>query len=278
MKKVKANVPKARPFLKWAGGKTKLLPELRKRVPASYGTYYEPFLGGGSLFFDLAPTRARLSDVNSELTCAYHMVRDQVEDLIRILHNLELDYRKHKSEFYYKMRAIPPITLKPIERAARMIFLNKTCFNGLYRVNKLGKFNTPEGKFKTFPLICDENNLRLCSGALGAADIVCDDFRDALLSPQSGDFVYLDPPYVPVSDTASFVGYAKGGFGPKDQKDLVEEAKRLKDRGILVCLSNSGTEKVAELYKDFEIKTVEMRRNINSRADKRENVNEYLIW
>jgi DNA adenine methylase len=268
---------KARPFLKWAGGKTRLLPELRKRIPESYGTYFEPFLGGGSLFFDLAPERSVLSDVNPELVKTYTAVRDDIEKLIQLLKIHAHDHSRFGASYYSQIRSLDPSIMPDADRAARMIYLNKTCFNGLWRVNKAGRFNTPMGKFKTPPTICDEVNLRRCSLALRRSKIVKKDYQVIVSSAKSSDLVYFDPPYVPVSTTANFSAYAKEGFGPADQKKLAALAMELKLRGVSVLLSNSGTETVAALYKSFAVKVVKMRRNINCSGDSRGEVNEYLI-
>ena len=277
MKKTIEKIVKARPFLKWAGGKTRLLPELRKLVPISFDTYYEPFLGGGSLFFDLAPRKAVLSDINPELVTTYRTVRDHVGELIDLLEESAAEYAKSGTRHYAFVRALDPAELTNSERAARMIFLNKTCFNGLYRVNQKGQFNTPPGKFKSTPTICDEENLLLCSIALKNAKLDRCGFEQAIDRMRDGDFAYFDPPYVPLSDTANFTSYAKEGFGPAEQKKLAELVGSCKAIGVRVLVSNSGTKKVAELYKDFEVQAVTMRRNINCVGDGREPVKEYLI-
>lgn len=270
-------IAKARPFLRWAGGKTRLLPELRLRAPAKYGTYFEPFLGGGSLFFDLAPERAVLSDVNPELVNAYLTVRNNVEALIVQLGTLSHGYKQRGCAHYLDVRALSLGSLDEVSRAARLIYLNKTCFNGLYRVNKKDQFNTPPGKFASPPTICDADNLRSCSVALSKATLHVCDYASATVRMSRGDFVYFDPPYVPVSKTANFTSYAKEGFGPAEQKKLAEMAEKLKYRGVLVLLSNSGTDEVAKLYENFEVEEVKMRRNINCSAGKRGLVKEYLI-
>jgi DNA adenine methylase len=269
---------KARPFLKWAGGKTRLLPELRKRVPSSYGTYYEPFLGGGSMFFDLAPARAVLSDANLDLVRTYIAVRDDVDGLIDRLLAHARDHALSGKDHYTMVRFLDPRRMTDVNCGARMIYLNKTCFNGLWRVNKSGLFNVPMGKFKTPPTICDEDNLRLCSAALKGKVIDYLRWEEIEQRVDYGDFVYFDPPYVPVSTTANFTGYTKDRFGPDDQKRLAHLAIRLHRNGAHVLVSNSGTPEVADLYgKGFKISTVRMRRNINCSAGKRGEVNEYLI-
>ena len=271
---------KARPFIKWAGGKGKLVPELLKRVPASYGVYREPFLGGGALFFALAPKRAVLSDINPSLYVAYRAVQAEVESVITFLKALEEGHVKWGLDHYLKIRALDEAKVSDgAELAARMIYLNKTCFNGLWRVNKKGKFNVPRGRFAFPPTICDEENLRACSVALQGADIVLGDFRETLSRARKKDFVYLDPPYVPMSKTANFTAYTKEGFGMEDQQDLATLAKFIVDRGAHVLLSNAGNSTVSNLYSKtmFKIEEVSMRRNINCVGEGRETVVEYLI-
>jgi len=272
--------PKARPFIKWAGGKSKLLPELLKRVPASYGVYREPFLGGGALFFALSPKRAVLSDINPSLYATYRAVQANVEGVIDSLKALEEGHVRGGLEHYLKIRAIDEAQISDgASIAARMIYLNKTCFNGLWRVNKKGKFNVPMGRFASPPTICDEENLRACSGALQGADIVLGDFRETLSRARKRDFVYLDPPYVPMSKTANFTAYTKEGFGMTDQQDLATLTKFVVDRGAHVLLSNAGNSTVSSLYPKtmFKIEEVSMRRNINCVSEGRVSMVEYLI-
>lgn len=267
----------ARPFLKWAGGKAQLLPELLKRVPAKFGTYHEPFLGGGALFFALHPLRACLSDANADLVRTYQTVRDHVGELIECLSAF---VAKHCEQQYYDVRADHNSGEGgDVDCAARMIYLNKTCFNGLYRVNASGGFNVAVGKFKSPPTICDDENLRACSEALKGCEIVCSDFRPILRGVSvSGDFVYLDPPYVPVSTTANFTAYTKAGFGPEDQNCLAALAGAAKARGIRVLVSNAGDEATAAMYRSAGLMTemVTARRNINCSAGARGPVGEVL--
>lgn len=267
-----------KPFLRWAGGKTKLLPELLAHVPASIQTYYEPFLGGGALFFALRPKKAVLSDINPDLVQAYISVRDDVERLLSILKMHAREHTKRGKDYYLKVRALNTTHLSSVEWAARAIYLNKTCFNGLWRVNKKGIFNVPLGKFKTPPKICDEENLLACSEALKGAEIYSCSF-DKLIpaSCQKGDFVYLDPPYVPLSKMSDFTAYSKEGFGSADQLSLSIAVKEIKKKKVDFILSNAGCPEVKELYKDFKIEEVLMRRNINSKADLRGHVVEYLV-
>jgi DNA adenine methylase len=260
-----------RPFLKWAGGKGQLLAELRTLVPALRGRYFEPFLGGGALFFDLLPKRSVLSDVNAEIVACYATVRDCVDELIRSLkkHRYDVDH-------YYAVRDSDPAALSPVDRAARTIFLNKTGFNGLYRVNSSGKFNVPFGRYAK-PLICDEPNLRACSAALAKTEIVTCDFEESASRAKRGDFVYFDPPYVPLSRTAAFTAYARGGFGRDQQQRLANVFDRLARRGVHVLLSNSDVPAIRELYADYRIDVVKAARAINSKGSRRGPVSEVLV-
>jgi DNA adenine methylase len=263
------------PFLKWVGGKRQLLPELQKYVPASFGRYYEPFVGGGALYFDLLPKRAVLSDSNLRLIRTYQAIQKNVEGVIRLLSTYP-----YESDFYYRLRAVNPSTLSDTKLAAWFIYLNRAGFNGLYRVNRQNQFNVPFGRY-TNPTICDATTLRACARALQGASrtwIQCLDFSAAIDLAQRGDFVYFDPPYVPLSATSSFTAYAAGGFGPEEQVRLRDTARTLKDRGVSVLLSNSSAPYVYELYKKgFKIHEVDARRAINSNAKKRGAVKELLI-
>jgi DNA adenine methylase len=260
-----------RPFLKWAGGKGQLLAELRVRIPALRGRYFEPFLGGGALFFDLLPKKGVLSDVNAEIVECYATVRDRVDELVRALkkHRYDVDH-------YYAVRDADPAGLSPVERAARTIFLNKTGFNGLYRVNSKGKFNVPFGRYAK-PLICDEANLHACSAALAKVELVTCDFEESASRAKKGDFVYFDPPYVPLSRTATFTAYARGGFGRDAQARLAGVFDRLARRGVRVLLSNSDVPEIRELYRAYRIHVVKAARSINSKGSRRGPVSEVLV-
>jgi DNA adenine methylase len=261
----------ARPFIKWAGGKRQLLPELLRRVPPRMGRYFEPFVGGGALFFALRPKRAVLADVNDRLIRTYKGVRDQVEDVIERLRSYPYD-----SKFYYEMRAQEIDSRSDAELAAWFIYLNRTGYNGLYRVNRENRFNVPFGRY-TNVTICDESNLRACSAALAGVELLCADFEVARRA-KKGDFVYFDPPYVPLSATSSFTGYTSGGFGPAEQERLRDTARKLKRRGAVVMLSNSSAGLVRELYaEDFEVQEVTAMRLVNSRATGRGAVTELII-
>ena len=272
----------AKPFLKWAGGKTALLPELLKAAPEQIETYYEPFLGGGALFFALQAEgrfkRAVLSDSNEELINAYIQVRDNVDQLIRALLVHQTKYRnsEDRAEYYYTIRG-KRLTCD-LGGAANLVFLNKTCFNGLYRVNSKGGFNVPHGKYKN-PTICDERNLKAVSTALRGVTLKIADFAEAPASAANGDFVYFDPPYVPLSNTANFTSYTQTNFGPSEQQRLAETAATLAKQGAAVALSNSGHPDVVELYQMdcFRLSEVRARRAINSKASGRGPTREYLI-
>lgn len=262
---------KVKPFLKWAGGKSRLLVDLRSCVPQRYGRYIEPFVGGGAFFFDLAPTEATLSDSNAELISCYQVVRDMPDELIQALSH----YRVSESEFY-RVRALQPDSLPAVERAARFIYLNKTCYNGVYRVNKRGQFNTPFGHYKSVALV-DKSNLHQASALLQSAELVCQDYQTVLSYAKKNDFVYLDPPYMPVSKYADFKRYTKEFFYEGDHERLAEVFTELSNRGCLVLLSNSYHPKIAELYSGHHQKKVEVPRFVNCRGNGRGNVTELLI-
>lgn len=266
------------PFLKWAGGKRQLLPEIRKYVPKRMGTYYEPFLGGAAVLFDLQPKKAVINDINSELINTYFVIKNNVEDLIE-------DLKKHEntSDYYYKIRDLDRdknqfSKLSDVEKASRLIYLNKTCFNGLFRVNSQGQFNVPFGRYKN-PNIVNEFVLRAVSHYLNnnEVEILNVDFADAVSNAKKGDFVYLDSPYDPVSDTASFTGYTLGGFNKDEQIRLRDLFVDLDKRGCKVLLSNSATDFIKDLYKDYRIEIVSATRNINSIASKRGKIDEVLV-
>ncbi len=254
----------AKPFLKWAGGKTQLMGDILPKVPTSFGKYIEPFIGGGAVFFGLAPRAAVIGDINPELVNAYRCVRDNVEAVISVL----AAHRNEETEFY-RVRAICFDELEPVEAAARTIYLNRTCFNGLYRVNKRGHFNAPYGRYAN-PTICSPDTLRAASVTLQSVDIRCADYKTVLRETASrGDVVFLDPPYLPISRYADFKRYAKEGFDEEDQRELAAEVKRLQRLGCHVILTNSNHPMVHELYGAHEIEVVSSKRNINSKAGAR---------
>lgn len=268
---VPVRVPDAAPFVKWVGGKRSLLPQLTARLPQRFNAYHEPFVGGGAVFFALQPQVAVLADDNAELVNAYTVVRDEPERLIRHL-------RTHRAEedYYYELRAKDPTTLEAVERASRLIYLNRTCFNGLYRVNSRGGFNVPFGRYKN-PQICNEVGLRAASAALRGADLRNDSYEHVLETARRGDFVYFDPPYHPVSATANFTSYTAGAFSERDQRRLAEVYRTLADRGCKVMLSNSDTPLIHELYAGFHVDIVAAPRLVNRDASKRGPVNEVLV-
>lgn len=263
----------AAPFVKWAGGKRQLVPELLKHVPARFGGYFEPFVGGGAMFFELAGRGllrygAVLGDVNRALMRAYGAVRDEPEKLIG---HLQWHAEKHSSEHFYATR-----TGEDKMTAAKLIYLNRTCFNGLYRVNRNGVFNVPMGRY-TNPTICDADNIRACAAALREVTLVTGKFEVTCAGIEKGDFAYFDPPYWPVNETSNFTSYTAGGFGPEDQTALRDLAWKLRSCGVHVLLSNADVEPVRKLYAKFDVRRVEARRAINTRADKRGAVGELII-
>jgi DNA adenine methylase len=268
-----SRVKPAKPFLKWAGGKRQLLEHLRARIPEGHGTYHEPFIGGGALFYDTAPTTAVLADYNLRLVRTYCAVRNNPEAVIERLATYPNDKR-----FFLKMRARDIDVESDEELAAWMIYLNRTGFNGLYRVNKKGGFNVPFGRYNN-PNICNSYNLRVASQRLQGVEVLHADFRSVEDRVAPGDFVYFDPPYVPASNTASFTAYTKNGFGLEDQAELRDLARRLKDKGVSVLLSNSSVPEVHALYAEgFERIEIFANRAINCKAAKRGKVAEALIW
>lgn len=267
--------PSARPFLKWVGGKTKLLPEILPRLPEKIPTYYEPFLGGGAVFFALAAEgrfkRAALADANLELADTYLALAHKPLEVIK-----HLSKHVYEESYYYAVRESRPRSLAA--RAARMIYLNRTGFNGLYRVNQKGGFNVPFGRY-TNPTICDQENLLAVSALLRRSTVAVagDDFEDAVKKARKGDVVYFDPPYVPVSKTANFTSFVKGGFDAAEHLRLRDCFRALDDRGVHVLLSNSDTPFVRRLYEGFRISKVKAPRRVNSKGDKRGDVTELLI-
>lgn len=268
----------ARPFVKWVGGKRSLLPKLLGRAPVRFNNYYEPFVGGGAFFFALKNERkldlagggqAFLSDVNFDLINTYQVIQRDPEPLIA---RLKQHAQKHSKEYYYEIRSQHQLDDR-VEIAARFIYLNKTCYNGLWRVNSKGEFNVPVGKYKN-PAICQAELLRACHAALQGVDVRMRDFRK--LDAGAGDFVYFDPPYRPL-DKTSFTRYAKADFGEAEQEALRDLCLTLHERGAKFMLSNSDTSNA--LYQDpaFRVEIVKAPRLVNSRADSRGDVNELLI-
>ncbi len=272
---------KPKPFVKWVGGKRQLLRQFRDMglyPPDDFdpvtNTYFEPFVGGGAVFFDLLPQKAELSDLNTELVTTYNVIKNDVDALIN-----SLKKHKYEKEYYLELRAKDPKELSDINVASRFIFLNRTCFNGMYRVNSKGEFNVPFGKY-TNPIICDGDNLFKVSKSLKKVTIKNQDYKKVLDKAKKGDFVYFDPPYYPVSKTASFTSYTADAFLEKEQTELRDTFVELHKRGCFVMLSNSDTSVINELYsniKDIKVSKVAASRAINSNASKRGKISEVLV-
>jgi DNA adenine methylase len=275
-------VVEPKPFVKWAGGKRQLLAELEKNFPKQFGTYFEPFLGGGAVLFDLLAKKPNLkcsvSDLNSDLVLAYVTIRDKLGRLIESLENHSKNYHKDSTDYYYEVRKQEPKT--QIEKVSRLLFLNKTCFNGLYRVNSKGKFNVPLGRY-TNPNIVNRENLTTASKFLQSEKIKisCRDFESILKDAKKGDFVYFDPPYQPVSDTANFTSYTHRDFTEDDLQRLADLANQLNSKGVHVLLSNSNTKIVKKMFssKKWKVKEIAVNRAINSNSQKRTGHKEVLI-
>ncbi|MDE1818864.1 MAG: DNA adenine methylase [Thaumarchaeota archaeon] len=271
-----------KPFVKWAGGKRQLLPVITNHIPNKFERYFEPFLGGGAVFFSLVAKERKakwfISDLNSDLALSYVTIRDRVKELVLSLENHAANYSKNQSSYYYKVRESNP--KNEIDKVSRLIFLNKTCFNGLYRVNSKGKFNVPVGRYVN-PNIVNKENLFEVSRVLQSKDISikCQDFEDALKGVGNEDFVYLDPPYQPVSTTASFTSYTDSDFDFSDQERLYAKFKALDKKGVKVLLSNSRSDEIIELFNEFSDGVIEIHANrfINSVSQKRTGHTELLI-
>ncbi|WP_412974759.1 DNA adenine methylase [Ornithinibacillus sp. 179-J 7C1 HS] len=272
------------PFLKWAGGKRRLIPKIEEFVPnLEKIRYFEPFLGAGALFFHFQPNRATVNDINGELINVYRFLQDneKIDDLLDLLTKHK---EKHSADHYKKVRDLDRKeefeTLLPVEKAARFIYLNKTCFNGIYRVNSKGQFNVPMGKYKD-PDIVNKDVLlsvhRYLKENKNTIEFKNGNFVEAVNESKKGDFIYFDPPYNPINKTSSFTGYAQDGFGEEKQRELGELFKDLDDRGRKVLLSNSNTELIRELYRDFEIVEIPVSRAISSKATGRWKTNEILV-
>ncbi len=275
------DIPK--PFLKWAGGKGQLLDDIESSLPPKFNRYFEPFMGGGAAFFHLYRQGFEgdmfLSDLNEELVTAYLTIRNSVEDLIAELQ--DGTYEAEKDAFYEIRewdRQPDWKTTDPVRKTARMIYLNRTCYNGLYRVNQKGQFNVPYGRYKN-PTICDEENLRAVSASLKNAEIRCFDFADAVKTAKRGDLIYFDPPYQPVSETAYFTDYTAEGFGLDEQRRLAALFQDLHNRGCLVLESNSSVKVISDLYShpDYYIDVVKAKRAISCDPEGRGEIAELLI-
>lgn len=269
--------PLVQPVLKWAGGKRQLLSEISKYIPKGIKNYYEPFIGGGAVLFYLQPKKATINDFNNELINVYTVIRDNLDELI-----IDLQKHKNEEEYFYYTRGLDRTpefnTLNNIQKASRILYLNKTCFNGLFRVNSSGEFNTPFGKYKN-PNITNDITLRAVSKYLNENDIkfINGDFEEALKGIRKGSFVYFDPPYYPISDSSSFTGYTLDGFSKEDQERLKKLCDKLTKKGVKFLLSNSAAPFILELYKDYNIELVKANRNINSNGAKRGEINEVLV-
>jgi len=266
------------PVVKWVGGKRQLLDSITALLPEKFSSYCEPFLGGGAVLFSLQPSKAIVNDLNSDLIRVYKVIKDDVETLIELLGKHE-----NSSEYFYSMRDLDRnkevyVNMSDAEKASRLLYLNKTCFNGLFRVNSSGEFNSPFGYYKN-PNIVNEPVLRAVNRYFNtiSIDFFSEDFAETLERVNKGGFVYLDPPYDPVSDTANFTGYNKGGFSQSEQVRLKEVCDILTKRNIKFMLSNSATDFIKELYQDYNIHIVQAKRAINSNASKRGAVEEVLV-
>ena len=271
---------KGKPFVKWAGGKRQIIDKLLQYAPNDFNTYFEPFVGGGALLFELSPKNAVISDFNKELINVYECIKDE-NKFKKMCSELNHYEASHSEEFYFEIRNKDRDKTKfnkivDYKRAARTIYLNKSCFNGLYRVNSKNEFNVPFGK-KLKVNTYDGGNLITVSNYLTMNDIkiLCVDFEDAVKSAKKGDFVYFDPPYD--SDTSTFNSYTEDGFGKEEQRRLAKVFKELDAKGVYVMLSNHNTSLVNELYKDYHIHLIEAKRSINANGKKRGKVEEVII-
>jgi DNA adenine methylase len=265
------------PFLKWVGGKRQIMPQIEQHLPKAIKLYIEPFIGGGAVLFHLQPKNAIINDFNSELVNVYRVIKDNLEHLIVDLHQ-----HKNESEYFYEIRALDRTKsfdeLTDVERASRIIYLNKTCYNGLYRVNNSGEFNSPFGKYKN-PNIVNEPTLRAVSSYLNSNNIRIEntDYETILKQADENSFVYLDPPYHPVSNSSNFTGYIQGGWNESDQIRLKETCDMLTKQGVKFMQSNSCVDFIKDLYSDYQIQIIKANRAINSDGEKRGEVEEVLI-
>lgn len=265
----------AKPFIKWAGGKTQIVQEILQLAPKHFNRYFEPFLGGGAVFFALNPKQAFLSDLSEELINCYKVVRDLTPELAN-----ELSNYPNTEEFYYQLREQDKepgfATFSDLKKAARFIYLNKTCFNGLYRVNSKGHFNVPFGRYKN-PQLFKLENLLACSQALQGMELTSGGYEEVLNRASTDDFVYLDPPYSPLSETSSFTSYTADGFSNSKQAELKNFCDALNEKGVKFLLSNSYTTFILGLYKKYDVQTIKAKRAINSSSKGRGAINEVLI-
>lgn len=261
----------AEPVVKWAGGKARLVPQITALFPATWGRYYEPFLGGAAMFMALQPGGAVLTDVNDDLITLYQVIQSDVEALIADLYR-----HRYEKNYYYAVRAQDATRLDRVQRASRTLYLNRTCFNGLYRVNRRGQFNVPFGRYKN-PTIVNEDRLRGVSAALQGCTVAHMDYARATASAKAADLVYFDPPYFPLTRTSNFTSYTAGAFGPDDQRRLAEVFDDLTERGVACLQSNSDTPFIRELYSHHHVHTVTARRAISRDPSSRGMVTEVVV-
>ena len=278
MSRIRKNNKLVLPFVKWVGGKRQLLNEIEKHIPEQFSRYYEPFVGGGAVLFHVRPKNAIINDSNEELVNLYNVIKESPEELIE-------DLKKHKNEekYFYEVRGIDRekekyLELSNIQRASRIIFLNKTCYNGLFRVNSSGEFNSPFGRYKN-PNIVNDVTIKTVGNYLSKNDIqiLNTDYEKSLSKIRKGAFVYFDPPYDPISDSSSFTGYTKNGFDRTEQERLKKVCDKLNDKGVKFLLSNSSTEFIRDLYKDYNIFFIKAKRAINSKGNGRGETTEVLV-
>lgn len=267
-------------FVKWAGGKLQLIDQFKSFFPDKFNSYFEPFVGSGAVAFYILqkykPKRVVLSDINEELINAFNVIKNNVEDLIAKLNEHKENHTKNDKTYFYKMRVLNPSTLTHLERAARFIYLNKTCFNGLYRVNSKGQFNVPIGSYKN-PDIVQADKLRRISNLLKTVKIKVMSFEKITDLAKKGDLIYFDPPYYPLKTGKSFTAYTKNNFLEKEQEKLAEVFTQLNKKGCKVMLSNSDTKFIKELYKDYSVNTVKATRMINCNGADRGKINEVVV-
>ena len=272
-------VSNPKPLLKWAGGKRQLLPELKNRLPKDFNVYYEPFLGGGALLFDLCPQKAVINDLNSELANMYEVIKKSPAELCELL---SIHQNNHSKEYYYQVRNIDRMNhyneLSSIEKAARIIYLNRTCYNGLYRVNKKGFYNTPIGRYKS-PKILDEENIYAIHEYFTRVDIqiLNENYQMAVLQANEGDFIYFDPPYDTTDEVNSFIDYTKDGFDREEQRNLKELCDQLSEKNIKWMVSNANTDFIRNLYDGYIVEDIQAKRMINSKAFSRNDATEVII-
>lgn len=268
-----------RPFTKWTGGKRQLLTELEARLPKSFDTYYEPFIGGGALFFHLIPQKAVINDYNSEIINCYKVIKENPHELVR---ELGIHASRNSKEYYLEIRSADRDgrikDFSDAEKAARILYMLKVNFNGLYRVNSKNQFNVPYGRYKN-PKILDSQLILQISDYLNSnkIEILNSDFEECVKSAQPGDFVYFDPPYIPVNKTSNFTSYTENKFSLLDQYRLRDTINSLTDKNIYVILSNSCVPEIFDMYRDYSISTVKASRAINSNPRRRSGVEEVLI-